>query len=42
MDQDLIVSILLEPDRTIAAPFSVLGVVGVARGIGDMAGNGEI
>lgn len=42
MDHVLIVSILLDPDRTKAAPFSELGVVGVARGIGDMAGNGEI
>lgn len=44
MDQDFIVSILLELDRTKAPPFSELGEVGVgvANGTGAMAGNGEI
>lgn len=42
MDHDFIVSILLELDRTKAAPFSERGVVGVASGTGVMAGNGEI
>ena len=42
MDQVLMLSILLPPERTTAAPFSLLGDVGVAKGTGDMAGNGEI